>query len=228
MTGGSRVSCAAAALALIMLTSGPALGGWWPLGHRSERGSGRVVEEERRVDDFTRIKSSGSCDLLVTVGSGKKVTVAFDDNLIDYIITEVHGRTLEVYSEGSYSSHRGCLVEITVPILESVKVSGSGDVTIEHLEGGDFSYSVSGSGDLRAEGEVDEVEINVSGSGDVDARDLIAKVACVTIRGSGDVHVYAGESLDARVYGSGDIYYYGNPDPAHTKVYGSGDIRHKR
>ena len=44
------------------------------------------------------------------------------------------------------------------------------------------------------------------------------------VNGSGDVEVYASKSLYARVSGSGDIDYKGNPANVDKKTSGSGDV----
>lgn len=190
-----------------------------------ERGSGDAETEVREVDSFDRIKIDGSTDVFVTVGEEQSVSVTTDDNLLEYIETRVRGRhTLLVTSRGSYRSRCGVRVDVTVPELTSVRISGSGDADIEGLNGGMFEIDISGSGDVIVEGRVDEVEINIEGSGDVDARDLIATDAYVRIAGSGDVDVYAAESFDGNVYGSGDIDFYGRPEHVSRHVSGSGDI----
>ena len=51
-----------------------------------------------------------------------------------------------------------------------------------------------------------------------------SKNATVTVGGSGDNSVYCTESIYARVTGSGDIKYSGDPKKKDTKVNGSGDI----
>lgn len=200
----------------------------WVTGRNCIEGSGDLATEQRDVDEFTRIELKGCVDVFVTVGEARKVTLTFDDNLLDLIKTDVRGKTLKITTEKSYSSRRSCKVEISVPKLEEVRVTGSGDVEIYSLSGDYFEFTVSGSGDMRAEGEIDELDIRVSGSGDVDTRDLVAKEASVKISGSGDVKVYATEGFYGRVSGSGDIDVYGNPENMSRHVSGSGDIRKRR
>ncbi len=200
----------------------------WITGKSSVRGSGDLVTQERDLDEFNAIEVSGSTDVFVTVSGEQKVSLSFDDNLIDLIETKVRGKTLKIYCEESYSSRLPCRIEITVPSLEQVRVTGSGDVEIYDLNGDSFEYSVTGSGDMRAGGEVGEVDIRVSGSGDVDTRDLIAREVSVKISGSGDVKVYAAETFYGRVSGSGDIDVYGSPERMSRHVSGSGDIRKRR
>jgi hypothetical protein len=189
------------------------------------RGSGDVITVDRLVKDFVKIKSSGAYDLYVTVGDAPALSITFDDNLVDLVETEVRGKTLYIDSEESYSSRRPCRVDITISKLESVSISGSGDMEITGLNQESLSYEISGSGDLVASGSVEELDIKVSGSGDVDTRELKAKEAYVRIYGSGDVSVYAVNSFDGAIFGSGDIRYYGDPEYVSTDVAGSGDIR---
>ncbi|UCG60499.1 MAG: DUF2807 domain-containing protein [Candidatus Zixiibacteriota bacterium] len=200
----------------------------WITGRDCIEGSGDLVTQERDLDEFTAIDLKGSTDVFVTVGGEQKVSITIDDNLVDLIETEVRGKTLKIYCEDSYSSRRGCRIEITMPVLEEVRISGSGDAEIYDLDGDYFEYSVSGSGDMRADGEVGEVNIRVSGSGDVDTRDLRAREATVKISGSGDVKVYASETFYGRVSGSGDIDVYGSPERMSRHVSGSGDITKRR
>lgn len=200
----------------------------WTSGRDCIKGSGKLVTEIRDVGEFTKIESRGSADIIVTVGKDQQVSLTFDDNLINLIKTDVHGKTLTVSSEGSFSCRRSCKVEITVPNLEQVSVAGSGDVEIFNLSGEYFEYKVSGSGDMRAEGRVDQIDIGVRGSGDIDTRELTAREATVKLSGSGDVKVYASESFYGRVSGSGDVDIYGNPEHISRHVSGSGDIRKRR
>lgn len=191
---------------------------------KSIKGSGDIVTEDREVDDFTRIKLSGSFDIYVETGKDLSLTVTFDDNLIDLITTEVRGKTLRIDSEGSFSSRKGCKIHITVPDLQEVSLSGSGDVEVYGLDNDFFELSISGSGDADLEGKVEELEVKVSGSGDIDARELVAQDVYAKVSGSGDITVTAMQKLDARVYGSGDITYYGDPDRVKRSISGSGDI----
>ncbi len=217
------------AILLILATSASADNIWKMLrGEDCIDGSGDIVTQTRDLGEFTRIESSGSFDIYVYVGQKQEVKVTFDDNLIDIVETKVHGKTLDIFCDESFRSRRDCRIEIHIPELKAVKISGSGDVEIYELNGDVFEYQVSGSGDMRAEGKIGELEIKVSGSGDVDTRDLEAQDAYVRVSGSGDVKVFASESLTGRVSGSGDIQYYGDPQHVSRHVSGSGSIRKKR
>ncbi|MBD3402309.1 hypothetical protein GF420_05395 [candidate division GN15 bacterium] len=221
-----RYLWALAAFAVIGLlaATGATAGDWFNWGS-GVKGSGDIVTETRDIENFERISSSGSFDIFVTVGPDVSLEIEFDDNLIELVETEVHGGTLHIDSRKSFRSRHNCNIRITVPTLERIKISGSGDAVVEQVTGKVFECKIAGSGDVRLEGEVDEVDISIAGSGDVDARRLKAKDVYATISGSGDIDVYASEYLDGRISGSGDIAYYGNPRRTNKSVAGSGDIR---
>lgn len=104
-------------------------------------------------------------------------------------------------------------IELYLPDLQTVHVSGSGDVKVDSVDTPEAEFKVTGSGDISI-GSVkcDNLSLVVSGSGDVSAKGIDCK------------------ELEARVTGSGDIAMSGNADKAVFIVSGSGDIdgRHLR
>jgi len=212
-------------LVVLVLAASAAAGGWFSGLSGGGKGSGELVVQTRDVKAFTRIETNGSADITVTVGPEQSVQMTFDHNLIDFIETEVRGKTLKIRPTQSFSSRHRCEIVITVPTLERVSCSGSGDIAVERLDAESFEFELSGSGNFTAEGKTDELEVSLLGSGDIDTSDLVAREAYVRISGSGDVQVHAAESLDARVSGSGDISYYGDPEHVSRSVTGSGHIR---
>jgi hypothetical protein len=196
-------------------------------GRRGVEGSGDMVTETRHVEPFKRIISTGSSGIYVKVGGEQKVEVTYDDNLIDMVKTEVRGKKLKIYIDGSHSSRHSSRIDITVPELEDVRCTGSGDVEVVDLDQDFFAYKLSGSGEFRASGRVAELELILSGSGDIDTRDLIAEEAYCTISGSGTIRVAATDVFEGTVSGSGDIYYYGKPESVSKHVSGSGSIKRR-
>ncbi|MGO8701066.1 MAG: head GIN domain-containing protein [Limisphaerales bacterium] len=187
-------------------------------------GSGNIKTEARNVGSFTKINLSGSPDIAVTIGPELSVAVTTDDNILPVINTTVDGATLNVYSKQSYHSTQEVKVEITMPALDGVSVSGSGDIQVAGLKAGELEARVTGSGNVTLKGSAERLRAEVTGSGDVHAGDLSAKRARVNVTGSGDVTVRASAELEATVTGSGDVNYYGNPPQVNKHVTGSGEI----
>jgi len=192
-----------------------------------ERGSGRMVTEQRDIGSFDRIESNIGADITVSIGATQSVSLIYDDNLIGYVTTKVRGKKLVIESSRSFSSSKDCQIKIVVPQLEEVSVGGSGKIEVVGLDADRFSVEIDGSADVVVSGEVGELVIEVNGSGNVDTRDLVAGEATVEINGSGDVNVMARDYLTATVNGSGDIVYTGNPGQVVKNVEGSGRIRRR-
>jgi hypothetical protein len=189
-------------------------------------GSGDETSETREVDPFSRIVMGAEAEVVVTVGHEQQVIVRGDDNLVGDVGTAVEGDTLEISQPDSvdFEPKAGLVVEISMPELAAVEVSGAGNMSMEGVEGDSFRAEVSGAGNLQATGRVDRVEAEVSGAGDVDFAQLLARDATVEISGAGDIHVHATESLSASVSGAGDVTYTGDPSDVQTDVSGAGDI----
>ena len=77
---------------------------------------------------------------------------------------------------------------------------------------------------MALSGKATDFTVSISGSGDINAYDLIADNVDATVSGSANIKVTANKEIIAKVSGSGDIDYRGNPEKIDTKVSGSGDI----
>ena len=188
------------------------------------RGSGAAATQSRTVPSFTAIELTGSSGLTVTVGRKQTVVVRADDNLIDLVTTNVQNEMLLVGTTGSFSARIPMTVEVTVPALDTVVLSGSGIVTVSGLTAQRLTVRVPGSGLLGISGTAEELDVSLSGSGDVRLQELVARDIAATLSGSGRLQVHATRSLDASVPGSGVIMYGGSPSSVTTGVAGSGII----
>ncbi|MGB5555777.1 MAG: head GIN domain-containing protein, partial [Flavobacteriaceae bacterium] len=213
------------------------------------KGNGNVITTERSVGDYDGIGVAGWFDVELVDGKEGQLTLKGEENLLEHIKTEVKNGKLSIQVEKGYnlepsSWKDGVLVTVPVEQINSVALSGSGDIVGKTtLKANDFKTSMSGSGDITLDLDVDSMsasmsgsgditlsgnttdfDATISGSGDIKAYDLSAENVDATVSGSADIKVTANKILRARVSGSGDISYRGNPDKIDTKSSGSGDI----
>lgn len=191
-----------------------------------EKGSGVKKTEVRTPGSFSKIQLRSSADVTVKIGYPQSVEVVTDDNLLSLITTDVSGDKLSIGSKGSYNTRLGVKIQIQVPNLNEVAISGSGDMEITGLKEKSFVAKISGSGEIVVEGVATEVEAAVSGSGDIDLGKLTSDKARASVSGSGDIEVNASKTLTASISGSGDIKYHGSPTVV-KKVSGSGSVEKK-
>ena len=209
-------------------------------------GNGNIRTEKRSPGNFNAVKSSASIDIEINSGDAWSVSVEDDDNILQYVVTEVHDGTLHVdYKDGYSINNDHAKVYVTAPSFDKLSVSGSGDISTQgtlknsrqiemNVSGSGYikaqvdapviDISVGGSGEISLTGHTKDFTCSIAGSGDVNCGGLESENATVKIAGSGNAHVFASVHLSATVSGSGDVYYRGNPPSPETHISGSGSV----
>lgn len=183
--------------------------------------------QERSVGSFSSIHQHTSADVYITKGSVGMVKVIADDDAIDKLKTEVRNGVLHIESTSNgWRNVRTMEVHITMPTIETIKNSGSGDFLIEGaIPGNNVYIGISGSGDLKAEFAATNLEIKISGSGDVSLSGVKGDLA-VSVSGSGDVYAedLKLDNCNISGTGSGDLKLKGKAATFVASIMGSGDI----
>lgn len=208
------------------------------------KGNGIEATEGRIVSEFVKVKSSGSFEVHITKGDEFEVIVSADENVIEYIDTYVSDGVLKLDTRGTLSINNKLPMEIfiTTPVLEGIKLSGSGNITSDYFLSDKMDIILSGSGKITTAFETDEVDVDISGSGEIELSGFASKadfrisgsgnidaselstVDCYTsTSGSGDMWISIEQFLEAKISGSGNVYYYGEPD-VETHISGSGNV----
>jgi hypothetical protein len=211
-------------------------------------------KEVRNVSEFSEISLRISGKLYLEQSDRQRVEIVAKSSTLDDIVTEVRGGELVIRFKKRNSfwrsfNPRSIEIHVSVPEIEGLAVSGSGDIIADdRITSRRMSLAVSGSGnikldDLRTDrvkasisgsggvtigngGTAQEFEASISGSGNVRAEDFEAENVEVHVSGSGNCSIHAVETLKARVAGSGSVYYSGNPR-VDSSVSGSGRVRNR-
>ena len=185
---------------------------------------GPRTTQTRDVAAFTRIDNGTSVDVRLRVGEPQHVQVRAGENVIDDVGTEARDGTLHLTFDHDGLGGNDVVVEASVPRLDGIDSSGSGDVDADGIDADALEVHSTGSADIALAGTAGRLALDLRGSGDADLAGLTAREADVTVDGSGDVDVRADERLEVDVDGSGDVRYHG--DPALTqRLDGSGELR---
>ena len=208
-------------------------------------GNRNVITEKRNVDtDFTRVKVSSGIDLYIKQGNKVELTVEADENLHDYIVTEVQGDQLKIYVDGNIWRAKSRKVYLTVRTIEELKATSGSDVFSQGIiSARDLEVSTSSGADMRIEVEAQNVvsssssgsDLRISGSANthstsatsgssVHAYGLESKDVTARVSSGADIGVVASESIDARASSGGDIRYRGNPGKVNKKTSSGGGV----
>jgi hypothetical protein len=207
-------------------------------------GNGKPTTEKRSVPAFSALVFTGSGTVRVHRGA-PELLVTLDSNILGDFETKVVGDKLLIgFKPGSFvMKMKKCEIDVTIPELAGIEFRGSGNVHVDAFSGKDLTIVKSGSGRISAElnfervsldvegsgiaefrGSAAELDIRFEGAGAIRASDLLARVAQVSVKGSGAVDVKAGEELSASLVGSGRIRYWGDPR-VRQSVSGAGSVR---
>ena len=174
---------------------------------------------------FNSVELAGGNNVVIRVGEKQSVVVKADDNLLNRVTTHVKSGALVIgITPGSLAAKTPMSVEVNVPSLNAVALTGAGNILISGINTQSLSVTLSGAGNLFGSGTATLLDITVSGMGNARFTQLDASNVHAVISGSGAVFVTATKSLDASVPGSGTINYAGNPQDVTKSVTGSGAI----
>ncbi|MGC9397323.1 MAG: head GIN domain-containing protein [Anaerolineae bacterium] len=208
-------------------------------------GSGNVIEETRDVRDFSRVRLAGFGHLYIEHGETESLRIEAEDNLMQYITTEVKDGELDIrWQKNILATNREPIhFYLTVKALDTITLDGAGDIEAPNMQAETFSVNangagnfellhltadslvvtISGAGNVTVTGEATAQTVKINGLGQHQARDLWSTTAEVEINAAGSATVRVSDALDAKINGAGSVYYYGNPTVS-QRVTGVGRI----
>jgi len=209
------------------------------------RGSGHVVTQRRSLAPFDRVELEGEGRLIIGPDAPAGVEVRTDDNLLGLVHTDVvDGRlVIGIRPSSDLEPSDGLTYRVSCDRLSELRLSGSGaiearncpasdlivrldgsgTVRVEGVDATRLDAQIGGSGMIRAVGQSHHVNATVGGSGTFDGNELRARDVKAAIPGSGQVIVWATDTLDVDISGSGSVSYRGRPAVTQA-ISGSGAV----
>ncbi len=191
------------------------------------RGRGSIGSRTLNLPAFSAVESHYDISADISYGAVQAVTITGYDNLLNILDVRVDGDVLKLKYNSNYINIRnGNLVaKIIVPVINKATIHGSRQILIAGFINGDsLNAKIHGSANIRvSNSSFQSALLEIYGSGDIDAQGLQAKQVEVKVHGSGNTSVSVTERMKASIFGSGNVYYWGNP-AIETTQNGSGRI----
>ncbi len=210
-------------------------------------GSGNLVTETRQVSGFEAVVVSGRGDLVIIQDGTESVTVETDNNLMQFLVTDVRDGTLELRLKGNgfdniqptrlvFTVHVKNLTGVTSSGMWDVNAetittdnlsifgSGVGRVGIGTLTADTLAVTFSGTAAMYAAGQVTSQTITISGTGAYRAADLRSETADVRISGMVDTVLWVTNSLTVSIKDAATVHYYGTSKTI-VKTHGASNIQ---
>lgn len=207
-------------------------------------GNGQVIRQDRSVSPFRAIQVGGSFEVNLVQGDKESVVVEADENLMEYIVTEVRGHTLIVETEKNLRNYDRLRLIVTFRELDqidasgavnvygddtltfedlSIEASGATEVTLD-LEASSLSLNSSGASHIRLAGSCLTASLESSGASGLKADDMETEEFMLNISGAGEASVFVTKTLDVNVSGASHVRYKGNPQTIRQETSGASSI----
>ncbi|HEY1044668.1 MAG TPA: DUF2807 domain-containing protein [Telluria sp.] len=170
---------------------------------------GRIVVSEQRpiTRDVTNIELTGPISMTVRRGDTPALTVRAEQRLLSNIATDQEGSSMRIGVSGMLLYHRSRIeVELVVPALEQLEVSGSGNHNVNGFGGERIEIIKHGSGKLVFNGRFRELVASAYDSGAAEINAGTPEKVSLEMIGSGKVTVVGScRTLRAEHTGSGEL-----------------------
>ncbi len=211
-------------------------------------GEGAISTQVLSLSDFNEINLSISSNVTVTQGTTQEVKAIGHPNIIEKLKTAVSNNLWNIELEGGCYGDYQLFIEITVPNISLLKISGSGNITVNDFSNqsalksvingsGDmilnkfegitiFDATLSGSGSFTANNDITTLgtsNITSSGSGNYLGFEISSNNSTVNSSGSGSSEFTTVSLLNVTLSGSGNVSYKGTPTITQD-ITGSGSL----
>lgn len=213
------------------------------------KGNGNIVTQNRTTTTFNGLSVAGSFEVILVKGKEGKIKIEGEENVIPFIETEVEGDLLQIrfVKNTNINTTKKLLITVYFESIEKVSLAGSGNITSnEIIKSKEFSIGLGGSGNIELQINSNEIHTNIGGSGNIEltgtSKELTSSIAgsgsikaynlktnelIANIAGSGSVSATVTSKIKAKIVGSGNVFYTGNPTDIDTKSVGSGSVIEK-
>ena len=211
-------------------------------------GSGNLLTEMRKVDNFGGIIISGEMNVNIIHSDKYEVMVTADDNLIKHVNTTVKSGFLYVKCSRQ-PEESDITISIAMPIINSIETEGKVGIDIkEGFRVNNLEIRTFGNGNIDINGitATSAIKILNRGSGNITLTGNAKLFSCVTrdagnvfadmldaeeavakVGGSGSIFVKTSGKLNVIVAGSGSVFYNGKPSMMSKYITGSGSVKQR-
>src|SRR5215216_6733887 len=169
-----------ACLVLLTLVAGGCHGNFAP----RIKGSGKREVQKREVKPFTSISTEGAFTIEVTCQKDQSLEVEGDDNVLEYVSTDVSGNVLRLKNTKNFQINEPVKLRISVPNLEGFSSNGAGRIDIKGMNNDKFEIDANGAPTITVAGTTKVIDIGANGAVKVDTTKLRAARGVVDTNGA--------------------------------------------
>ncbi|MBN2745551.1 MAG: DUF2807 domain-containing protein [Bacteroidales bacterium] len=208
-------------------------------------GNGNIIEKSVPIGGFNSIDISGNFDIILKQGGTEAVSIRGDENLMEYIITDVKSGRLEIGSERNLDPTGDIEITITFTELNQIDISGACDlISGQELNLDDlkincsgaveadlvlnvdqFIFEGSGASEIDLTGTARKAHFEISGAGDIDAFDFVIEDCITEVSGAATANLNVASTLDLQASGAASIRYKGGAAIVNQNLSGAASVK---
>jgi hypothetical protein len=196
--------------------------------------SGERTTKTFDLSDFDGVGVDGQWRVTIERGDAWRVSVEMPAELVDQVRVQRDERGMLHLGYdgpwfGGFDEDRALQATITMPVLETLDLSGMSQLSFSGFDGSSLSLDASGAGDIRGTASrFDSLLLDMSGFGNIDFSDVAVTNADLDMSGFGNVTLrMAGGRLRGDLSGFGNLEYYGAVSEENVEKSGLGSIRRR-
>ena len=200
--------------------------------HKSIKGSGIIISEERDLPFFNSISMNTAGLVNTSSGDEQYVEISVDDNVMEYLSVYVRNEVLVIEIINNVSlSDVNLTVDVVMTDLKSLTTNSAGSIVgLNTFEEDRINLTINSAGSISLDLKVDELNsmINSAGSlilsgkaihhnailssaGHLLAFDLDTDTTMIILNSAGNASVTVTKLLEVTINSVGCVYYKGHP-----------------
>jgi hypothetical protein len=168
-------------------------------------GSGNLITEGFNFTDFNSVHVGSTFEVEISQSDTFSISITADDNIMEYVIVNHSGDTLQVRLKQGYNYHSiTAIAKISMPDIERLELSGATEgVLNDFVTDNDITLGISGASNLTLSAlSAGDVRMEISGASHVSGN-LTCGDADFDISGASNLSLSgSGQALKAEVSGA--------------------------
>ena len=211
----------------------------------SIKGNGKVVEENRNVDQFKEIKVSRGLNVFISQGDAQKVTVKADQNILDVITTKVENGVLKISTSERIRDAKSKKIYVTVEEINNIIATAGSNVYTETLikndvleltcsagsnvkleiSVGKLKASASAGANIYLDGRAKKGDLSASAGSNIKAGELSVDDCKAKASSGANIWVDVFGSFSGKASSGANVFYSGNTNDINISSSSGGNVR---
>lgn len=173
------------------------------------RGEGPVLTQSRNLEPFSRVEVGSGIHLAIRFGPAEPIVVHAQANIQDKVRTGVRNGVLQVEANGDIVVADPVVIDVVIPALEAVSLSGGAQVDVTGLAAEAMDIALSGGARATMTGAAGSLTLTARGGSAASLEGLATETVSVDLDGGSSAEVTATGVVSGSASGGAQLHVSG-------------------